>query len=96
MRVMDRRLFLRSSGGLGTMMLLAQTAPPIGSRSVEPPAEGRPLPAPARPQPSPRGAWINFEFAITWERVDVLQEIVTNLVGRGITAVTRQSAPTPS
>lgn len=75
---------------IGTVALAAPCIVPLGgSRADLPPPAGKPPVAPPRPPaPAPRAAWINFEYAITWERVDVLQEIVTGLVGRGVTDIT--------
>lgn len=65
----------------------AETAPPPKATPAEPPhAAGRP----GEPNRSaaPSAAWINYEFMISWERVSVLQEVVTGLIGKGVTDVT--------
>lgn len=83
--LLHRRAFLRSSAGVGLAAYMVEAAlqsPDTVRSGALPPAAvpGRPLVG--------RSAWINFEFAITWERVNLLQEIVTGLVGRGVGDVT--------
>ena len=75
--LMDRRWFLRSSIGAGLTVTIVD-------------AVAQPFPSihPTIAPPLPKIAWINFEFAITWERVNFLQEVVTNLIARGIMTMT--------
>lgn len=82
---LDRRHWLGCAAGAGTLVLRgaarAQTPPAVAPAA---PPEPRPL----APKPPPRPAWINFEYGITWERMNVLQEVVANLVDRGTTEIT--------
>ena len=87
---LDRRRWLGYAAGAGTLLLggpaRAQAPSAVAPPTVTPPAPRPPLPKPV-PQP-PRPAWLNFEYGITWERMNVLQEVVANLVDRGTTEIT--------
>jgi ATP-dependent protease ClpP protease subunit len=74
--LVDRRWFVRSIGMGLTLSVVEAGAQPF------------PTIHPTVAPPAAKVAWINFEFAITWERVNVLQEVVTNLIARGITTIT--------
>ena len=71
---LDRRRWLGYAAGAGTLLLggpaRAQAPSAVAPPTVTPPAPRPPLPKPV-PQP-PRPARLNFEYGITWERMNVL------------------------
>ena len=76
--MLDRRMFVRAAG-LSAILLQGAVAPPGVPGPGAPPTLQRPLAT---------SAWVNFEFAVTWERMNTLQELMTNLVDRKIGDVT--------
>ncbi len=82
---LDRRQWFGCAAGAGTLLLGGP------AEAQMPPAVAPPAPHPPAPKlvpPPPRPAWLNFEYGVTWERMNVLQEVVANVVDRGTTEIT--------
>ncbi len=78
--MIDRRMFARAVGGLSVTLVQG------GAALAQ--APGTPQQPSAAPRSIMTTAWVNFEFAINWERMNTLQEILTNLADRKITDIT--------
>jgi ATP-dependent Clp protease protease subunit len=77
--MIDRRHLLSAAGAL------AVTLRPGGVALAQLPTGGQPT---AAPRAALTAAWVNFEYAITWERMNTLQDVMTTLVDRKITDIT--------
>ena len=93
---LDRRRALRTAlPGAASLVALpalirlaAADMPAAPKTTTEPPQASGRAGEPNRSATAPSAAWINYEFMISWERVSVLQEVVTGLIGKGVTDLT--------